>query len=150
MTTTPQDPLERLVKAMQDYDARLSAEERAPTGDDYNVLYGLFRHLVEPLPLAAPKQEPGTPTTYACEECDWTGTMSEINGIHHIHHIHDRVLPGELAPAGCCPECGAVIGIADRDVPHYTLYIVGRIMRARGWSVAAPADCPSLDTTKGA
>jgi hypothetical protein len=43
-----------------------------------------------------------------------------------------------------------VIGIADRDVPHYTLYNVGRIMRARGWSVAAPADCPSLDTTKGA
>lgn len=144
MTATPQDPIARLVREALQLDADINSVERVPTGDDYNTLLALIRGLAEPLPINAPKREHGTPTFYECDNCDWNGTMSEINGIHHIHHIHDRVLPGELAPAGACPECGAVIPVDDADVPHYTLYNVGAIMRQRGWTVAPPPDCPAL------
>lgn len=152
--TTQHDQLAELLRVVQQYDnEEITEPQSAPTGTDYNRLYGLVTGYLErvtaPLPLAAPKQEPRTPTLYECDECDWTGTLSEINGIHHIHHISEYLEPGELVPAGCCPECNAVIGVDDRDVPHYTLNIVGNIMRARGWSVAAPADRPS-PTTKGA
>jgi hypothetical protein len=155
MTTTPQDPLAELLRLVKQYDdEEINQPESAPTGTDYNNLYMVVTSYIErmtaPLPITAPKQEPRTPTVYACDECDWTGTLDTINGIHHIQRISEYLEPGELVPAGCCPECNAVIGVDDRDVPHYTLRIVGNIMRARGWSVAAPADSPSPTTTKGA
>jgi hypothetical protein len=93
------------------------------------------------------------PTVYECPECNWTGTMDDLNGIHHIHHIHERIEHGELVPAGCCPECNAIIGVDDRDVPYSTLYQVAWIMQLRGWTVSAPADCPPVPTltvTEGA
>ena len=149
MTVTLQDPLARLVQAVQDYDKRLNDAEIAPDGDNYNALYQMVLDLA-PLPMSAPEQKPGTPTRYECPECDWTGTMETINGIHHLHHIQERLEPGELVPAGCCPECNSMIAVDDRDVPQYTLYEVGTIMRRRGWKVTAPDNCPSLDTIKGA
>ncbi|USN14504.1 hypothetical protein DOMOVOI_00290 [Brevundimonas phage vB_BpoS-Domovoi] len=36
------DAYDRTAKAMQDYDAKMNAEEKAPEGDDYNELYGLL------------------------------------------------------------------------------------------------------------
>lgn len=99
----------------------------------------------------ATPQEASEPTVYECPECDWTGTMDTINGLHHVHHIQERIEAGELVPAGCCPECDALISVADRDIPHYVLYDVAQVMQARGWSVAAPAGCPPVPTpTKGA
>jgi len=150
MTTTPQDPLATLARAMMQLDANINAEERAPTGDDYNTLFALVRGLAAPLPITAPKQEPGAPTVYECPDCDWTGTLDTINGIHHLDDIQERLEPGELVPAGACPECDSMIPVEDADIPHYTLYHVGITMRARGWTVAAPAGCPSPTTTKGA
>lgn len=78
-------------------------------------------------------------TVYQCPDCDWTGTLDDINGLHHLHHIHERISPGELVPAGACPECGAMIEVEDADVPDYTLAVVAHIMRARGWAVTEPA-----------
>jgi hypothetical protein len=154
MTAVQQDPVARLVQAVKAYDKKLNDLEVAPDGDNYNVLYQLVldmaREVSAPLPVSAPQEEPGTPTVYECPECDWTGTLDTINGIHHLEDIQDRLEPGELVPAGCCPECNSMIAVDDRDVPHHTLYEVGTIMRRRGWRVAAPQDCPSLDTIKGA
>jgi hypothetical protein len=149
MTATPQDPLARLVQAVKDYDRKLNDREIAPDGDNYNALYRLVLDLGAPLPMSAPEQEPGTPTRYECPECDWTGTLETIDGIDHLDDIQDRLEPGELVPAGCCPDCNSMIAVDDRDVPHYTLYEVGIIMRRRGWHVTAPDDSPSIDSIQG-
>jgi predicted RNA-binding Zn-ribbon protein involved in translation (DUF1610 family) len=70
-------------------------------------------------------------TMYQCEndECNWEGPISEMA---EIDDIHERVMPGELVAAGCCPECGDLIGIADEDVPDYTVDNCIEIARSRG------------------
>lgn len=40
-----------------------------------------------------------------CQNCRWTGNTFQLNP---IHRYADRVHPGEIAPAGECPECGAL------------------------------------------
>lgn len=40
-----------------------------------------------------------------CDNCGWVG-MGEHLG--PVHDIHERVEPGEICPAGECPECGAL------------------------------------------
>lgn len=37
------------------------------------------------------RQETTTPTVYECPDCDWTGTLDDINGLHHLHHIYERI-----------------------------------------------------------
>lgn len=41
----------------------------------------------------------------ACGNCLWIGRESECNP---ITDVTERVMPGEIMPAGECPECGAV------------------------------------------
>jgi len=69
----------------------------------------------------------------ACGNCVWIGKESQCNP---IKDISERVMPGEIMPAGECPECGAVAHIVatkvdepynankdlhgiDREVPIY-------------------------------
>jgi hypothetical protein len=150
--TTPQSRIAELVTAAMRCDDQINAMKECPTGDDYNARYGLVREMAAalalplPLPMMPPRQQPDEPTVYECPECDWTGTMDEISGLGEIEHIDERVEPGELAPPGC-PNCDRLIAVDDRDVPHHTLYNVGLIMRQRGWTVAVPADGPSLNPT---
>jgi hypothetical protein len=155
MTTTPQDPLAELLRVVKQYDdEEINQPESCPTGTDYNNLFSLVTSYIErvnaPLPSTAPKQEPLARTVYECPDCDWTGTMDQLNRLSEIENIDERVEPGELVPAGCCPNCERLLPVEDCNVPHHTLYEVGLIMRQRGWTVTAPADCPSLDTVKGA
>jgi hypothetical protein len=100
---------------------------------------------MNPAPITT--SEPATPapsaTVYECPDCDWTGTLDDMDGLHHLHHIHERISAGELVPAGVCPECRAMISVDDADVPHDTLQTVAYIMRARGWTVSAPDSPPS-------
>jgi hypothetical protein len=144
--TTQLSDLERRVI---EFNAKIDRAERAPDGDDYNRLFDLVTTFIRAPYIEPPKPESFEPTVYECEDpfgvgCEWTGTMEEINGIHHIRHIHERLEPGELVPAGCCPECNSVISVADRDVPHYTLHGVAQVMRQRGWSVAQPPNAPDI------
>jgi hypothetical protein len=74
-------------------------------------------------------------TLYHCPECEWQG---HDDATDPIEYIHERIMPGELMAAGCCPECGALISVDDADVPDYTLQACATIMRARGWQVIAP------------
>lgn len=55
---------------------------------------------------------------YNCEDCDWKGVIGQM-GL--IQDVEDRVAVGELMAAGQCPECGSLIGVADADVPDYTV-----------------------------
>jgi hypothetical protein len=71
-------------------------------------------------------------TIYDCPNCTWRGT--ELDG---VDDLFDRVNPGELMPAGECPECGALVELPDADIPVYVLNDVARIMRTRGWAVQA-------------
>jgi hypothetical protein len=48
-------------------------------------------------------------TKVACEDCDWQGEACELEG---ISDFSERVAPGEICPAGECPECGALAHVA--------------------------------------
>ena len=41
----------------------------------------------------------------SCQCCDWTGRLGELG---EIDRLYERVAPGEIMPAGECPECGAL------------------------------------------
>ena len=71
-------------------------------------------------------------TIYQCEECEWKGSMQQLAS---IANLEERILPGELHAAGQCPECGALCGVDDNDVPDSTLDAVANIMQQRGWRV---------------
>jgi len=65
---------------------------------------------------------------YHCESCDWEGVMDDMAP---IDDIAERVSPGELHPAGQCPQCGALIGVDDADVPNHTLDTCASIRHRR-------------------
>lgn len=48
----------------------------------------------------------------ACADCDWTGPESACPPLPD-DSILERVGPGEIMPAGECPECGAVCHYPD-------------------------------------
>ena len=45
-----------------------------------------------------------------CNDCSWRGHVDECKP---IKHQHERVAPGEVAPAGECPECGSLASIVE-------------------------------------
>ncbi len=47
-----------------------------------------------------------------CEDCDWTGTLADVDP---IADIEQRISPGEIVPAGECPECGTLCYISEPD-----------------------------------
>lgn len=67
-------------------------------------------------------------TQYECRSCEWKGLEYSLN---LLDNAHERVVPGELMPAGQCPDCGALVSVADDDVPDYTLEHCERILKAR-------------------
>lgn len=68
-------------------------------------------------------------TQYECPECDWRGVRDDMNS---IRDIEERVSPGEFMAAGECPECGALISIADDDVPDDVIESAIGIALSRG------------------
>lgn len=70
------------------------------------------------------------PTRYKCEDCEWRGVRDDMNS---IRDIEERVSPGE------CPECGALISIADDDIPDYVIDDAIRLALSRGLLA-----CPNL------
>lgn len=41
-----------------------------------------------------------------CQNCDWHGPIDEAEP---VRDFWSRVAPGEVMPAGDCPECGALV-----------------------------------------
>lgn len=53
-----------------------------------------------------------------CSDCDWLGTFGQIERtVYQIHHLYERVSPGEIMPAGECPECEALCYVVDEAEP---------------------------------
>lgn len=69
------------------------------------------------------------PTEYECPDCDWTGTIDDMNS---INRVTERVAPGEFMAAGDCPDCGALISVADEDIPDHVIERSIRIALSRG------------------
>lgn len=76
-----------------------------------------------------------------CEDCDWTGSTGDLPP---LTDIFERVLSGELYPAGQCPVCGSAVH-CDADVADTTLEAVAAIMRRRGWLVVTPSTPAELE-----
>jgi hypothetical protein len=53
-------------------------------------------------------------TPVACGDCNWNGAGCDLNG---ISDYEERVAPGEVTPAGECPECGALAYLAKGIAP---------------------------------
>ena len=73
---------------------------------------------------------------YACPECGFSTT--DPMALETLVRHDERVSPGEIEPAGQCPECAALIPCPDDDIPSYTLDHIAQVMRERGWVVAEP------------
>jgi len=53
--------------------------------------------------------ETKTDTKCRCGNCGWTGPESALRcGLTEIEDFWSRVDPGEVVPAGECPECGGL------------------------------------------
>ncbi len=50
----------------------------------------------------------------ACANCTWAGTEDQCP---ELADASERVAPGEIMPAGECPECGAVAHFTDIEAP---------------------------------
>ena len=57
-----------------------------------------------------------------CQDCGWEGTVSQTEPIAP-RYLPERVLPGDVMPAGDCPECGAS-AMLDSDYTKPALRIV--------------------------
>ena len=54
--------------------------------------------------------------TATCQDCGWQGPVEETN---ELRNVWDRILPGDVMPAGECPEegCGGA-AMLDADPDH--------------------------------
>lgn len=51
---------------------------------------------------------------YICDNCDWTGDDLRYD-LAMVPDLNERVHPGEIVPAGECPECGCLAHAARPD-----------------------------------
>jgi hypothetical protein len=57
-------------------------------------------------------------TRVACDDCNWKGQACELEA---ISDFSERVSPGEICPAGECPQCGALAHVVGtRRAPGFT------------------------------
>ena len=47
-----------------------------------------------------------------CQNCDWTGFASDLLS---ICDAEERIFPGEIVPAGECPDCGALAHLNEEN-----------------------------------
>jgi hypothetical protein len=57
-----------------------------------------------------------TTTKARCQNCDQEWDLDDLDA---ISHLFERVAPGEIMPAGQCPDpdCGAVCHLSTRSEP---------------------------------
>jgi hypothetical protein len=48
----------------------------------------------------------------SCDDCEWSGRERDCE---EVQSLHARVAPGEIMPAGECPECGALCHLAEEE-----------------------------------
>lgn len=92
-----------------------SAEEAQAIIDDgllhehrfiHDKVIGEERHREVLSVIPAPSEEE---PLCQCQNCDWRGPVHKAD---RVHDIWSRVAPGEIMPAGDCPECGALVHLS--------------------------------------
>lgn len=79
-------------------------------------------------------------TTCQCNNCAWHGSRCDLG---EINDFWGRVNPGELMPAGECPDCGSLVDLPEADMPDYVLGYLAALLRTRGWTVSGPGTAPA-------
>jgi predicted RNA-binding Zn-ribbon protein involved in translation (DUF1610 family) len=51
-----------------------------------------------------------------CDNCDWEGDLDgdDYTVLGHVEDLEVRINPGEIVPAGECPDCGALLQLGTR------------------------------------
>ena len=49
----------------------------------------------------------------ACEDCEWTGVAGDLG---EVVDVQERIMAGEIVPAGECPECGTLAQLTNKGV----------------------------------
>jgi hypothetical protein len=76
---------------------------------------------------------PDERTLYRCQNCDWSGPMSELGcQLKDVPNLLERISPGESVPAGECPKCRALVSM-------------GPGMLEKVWVILPPDDDPDWD-----
>jgi predicted RNA-binding Zn-ribbon protein involved in translation (DUF1610 family) len=70
---------------------------------------------------------------YRCNNCDFASDQ-----LDNIKDIFDRVDPGELMPAGECPECGALVHSDQDFIDAGNLFWASNLLRRQGYTVLDP------------
>jgi predicted RNA-binding Zn-ribbon protein involved in translation (DUF1610 family) len=73
---------------------------------------------------------------FICHECGFE-TDDPVD-LSPLRNHDERVMPGEIEPAGECPHCGGIVQCPDTDIPAETLNHIAEVMRKRGWTVLQP------------
>lgn len=74
-------------------------------------------------------------TPRKCLLCDWEGKDTDLNA---IEDLQERVAPGELYPAGECPDCGFLIGCSDNEALANAWPVLRTLLVQRGWTIVDP------------
>lgn len=57
-------------------------------------------------PASDDQSDDPAPPLVRCDNCDWVGTEDDMGRqAHEIPKLFQRIAPGEIVPAGECPEC---------------------------------------------
>ena len=81
---------------------------------------------------------------YACQNCDYK--TDNLESLDHATHLHTRVAPGELMPAGQCPECGALCRHTDGDTPRIVIEVRGGcVVAVYGTTPGVPVEIVDYD-----
>lgn len=72
----------------------------------YEAVLAYFERTLPPFELVGDWPE------VECANCDWKGAEEDLNP---IKDLGQRVEPGEIMPAGECPECGCLAHVTDRE-----------------------------------
>ena len=103
----------QIVKVHRDVDLSKFSKIRSGKTDEFLVkwsvpdaLTGQFQTISEAkdlrrIPTGDEPEDKGRPVT--CQCCEWKGGENEVR---ELRDVWERVQPGDVMPAGECPECG--------------------------------------------
>lgn len=77
-----------------------------------------------------------TSARFTCDCCGWNGSHDDLD--ERIPDAEERLNAGCIAPAGACPDCGALAYYTDETAPRWTAQGEMRELRADPVRKAAP------------
>lgn len=81
-----------------------------------------------------------TSARFTCDCCGWNGSHDDLD--ERIPDAEERLNAGCIAPAGACPDCGALAYYTDETAPRWTAQ--GELRELRADLKAARAAAPDM------